>query len=280
MKALKKINCIIFYLFFMLMPAFTLSVTMTSCEKLFELIGGEEDDEDEDLDEMQMTIDGKEPYFKSLSEEVRIPQYMKDDYEKWSIEYESNLAQPCSFLIDSYMKYTSEKYEEGKVPYCIFKEMNYYASDLNRAEFDFYPNSMPIEARDTIWVVNPFDYESVLAKIPVVQEAGEWVKAVDYTATTNGVTLKLESSDNAVAFGILILEEKVSVNVFYYDAPRHDYDMFYRDERFTLKDGNDNTCTIDWLEPGKKYYIYLAAIDMYDRFTGITDFEVQTAPEK
>lgn len=34
MKALKKINCIIFYLFFMLIPAFTLSVTMTSCEKL------------------------------------------------------------------------------------------------------------------------------------------------------------------------------------------------------------------------------------------------------
>ena len=61
--------------------------------------------------------------------------------------------------------------------------------------------------------------------------------------------------------------EKVPVNVFYYDAPRHDYNMFYRDERFTLKDGNDNTCTIDWLQPGKKYYIYIAAMDMYDRFT-------------
>ena len=85
----------------MLIPAFTLSVTMTSCEKLFELIGGEEDDEDEDLDEMQMTIDGKEPYFKLLSEEVRIPQYMKDDYDKLVVEYETNLAQFCPFLIDS-----------------------------------------------------------------------------------------------------------------------------------------------------------------------------------
>ena len=59
MKALKQLSRGIFYLFFMLIPAFTLSVTMTSCEKLFDLIGGEEEDDDEYLDEMQITVDGK-----------------------------------------------------------------------------------------------------------------------------------------------------------------------------------------------------------------------------
>lgn len=275
MKALKKINCIIFYLFFMLMPAFTLSVTMTSCEKLFELIGGEEDDEDEDLDEMQMTIDGKEPYFKLLSEEVRIPQYMKDDYDKLVVEYETNLAQFCPFLIDSYMKMRdAQSYET--VPYFIFKDMDYYASDYNRAEFDFYPNGSTTEMRDTILVVNPFYSEEIIAKIPVVQEAGEWVKVVSYTETADFLTLKLKSSEKAVTYGVLVSTSKAEMSMLQNEANKENYYMFIRSDEYTLND-NEGICNLYGLDPNTKYYIYIAAMDMYDRFTGITEYEVQTA---
>lgn len=275
MKALKKINCIIFYLFFMLMPAFTLSVTMTSCEKLFELIGGEEDDEDEDLDEMQMTIDGKEPYFKLLSEEVRIPQYMKDDYDKLVVEYETNLAQFCPFLIDSYMKMRDAQYYET-VPYFIFKNMDYYASDYNRAEFDFYPNGSTTEMRDTILVVNPFYSDEIIAKIPVVQEAGEWVKVVSYTETADFLTLKLKSSEKAVTYGVLLSTSKAEMSMLQNEANKENYYMFIRSDEYTLND-NEGICNLYGLDPNTKYYIYIAAMDMYDRFTGITEYEVQTA---
>ena len=275
MKALKKINCIIFYLFFMLMPAFTLSVTMTSCEKLFELIGGEEDDEDEDLDEMQMTIDGKEPYFKLLSEEVRIPQYMKDDYDKLVVEYETNLAQFCPFLIDSYMKMRdAQSYET--VPYFIFKDMDYYASDYNRAEFDFYPNGSTTEMRDTILVVNPFYSDEIIAKIPVVQEAGEWVRVVSYTETADFLTLKLKSSEKAVTYGVLVSTSKAEMSMLQNEANKENYYMFIRSDEYTLND-NEGICNLYGLDPNTKYYIYIAAMDMYDRFTGITEYEVQTA---
>ena len=275
MKALKKINCIIFYLFFMLIPAFTLSVTMTSCEKLFELIGGEEDDEDEDLDEMQMTIDGKEPYFKLLSKEVRIPQYMKDDYDKLVVEYETNLAQFCPFLIDSYMKMRdAQSYET--VPYFIFKDMDYYASDYNRAEFDFYPNGSTTEMRDTILVVNPFYSEEIIAKIPVVQEAGEWVKVVSYTETADFLTLKLKSSEKAVTYGVLVSTSKAEMSMLQNEANKENYYMFIRSDEYTLND-NEGICNLYGLDPNTKYYIYIAAMDMYDRFTGITEYEVQTA---
>ena len=275
MKALKKINCIIFYLFFMLMPAFTLSVTMTSCEKLFELIGGEEDDEDEDLDEMQMTIDGKEPYFKLLSEEVRIPQYMKDDYDKLVVEYETNLAQFCPFLIDSYMKMRDAQYYET-VPYFIFKNMDYYASDYNRAEFDFYPNGSTTEMRDTILVVNPFYSDEIIAKIPVVQEAGEWVRVVSYTETADFLTLKLKSSEKAVTYGVLVSTSKAEMSMLQNEANKENYYMFIRSDEYTLND-NEGICNLYGLDPNTKYYIYIAAMDMYDRFTGITEYEVQTA---
>lgn len=275
MKALKKINCIIFYLFFMLMPAFTLSVTMTSCEKLFELIGGEEDDEDEDLDEMQMTIDGKEPYFKLLSEEVRIPQYMKDDYDKLVVEYETNLAQFCPFLIDSYMKMRDAQYYET-VPYFIFKDMDYYASDYNRAEFDFYPNGSTTEMRDTILVVNPFYSDEIIAKIPVVQEAGEWVRVVSYTETADFLTLKLKSSEKAVTYGVLVSTSKAEMSMLQNEANKENYYMFIRSDEYTLND-NEGICNLYGLDPNTKYYIYIAAMDMYDRFTGITEYEVQTA---
>ena len=275
MKALKKINCIIFYLFFMFIPAFTLSVTMTSCEKLFELIGGEEDDEDEDLDEMQMTIDGKEPYFKLLSEEVRIPQYMKDDYDKLVVEYETNLAQFCPFLIDSYMKMRdAQSYET--VPYFIFKDMDYYASDYNRAEFDFYPNGSTTEMRDTILVVNPFYSDEIIAKIPVVQEAGEWVRVVSYTETADFLTLKLKSSEKAVTYGVLVSTSKAEMSMLQNEANKENYYMFIRSDEYTLND-NEGICNLYGLDPNTKYYIYIAAMDMYDRFTGITEYEVQTA---
>lgn len=275
MKALKKINCIIFYLFFMLIPAFTLSVTMTSCEKLFELIGGKEDDEDEDLDEMQMTIDGKELYFKLLSEEVRIPQYMKDDYDKLVVEYETNLAQFCPFLIDSYMKMRDAQYYET-VPYFIFKNMDYYASDYNRAEFDFYPNANDKEVRDTILVVNPFYSEEIIAKIPVVQEAGEWVRVVSYTETADFLTLKLKSSEKAVTYGVLVSTSKAEMSMLQNEANKENYYMFIRSDEYTLND-NEGICNLYGLDPNTKYYIYIAAMDMYDRFTGITEYEVQTA---
>ena len=275
MKALKKINCIIFYLFFMLIPAFTLSVTMTSCEKLFELIGGEEDDEDEDLDEMQMTIDGKEPYFKLLSKEVRIPQYMKDDSDKLVLEYETNLAQFCPFLIDSYMKMRdAQSYET--VPYFIFKDMDYYASDYNRAEFDFYPNGSTTEMRDTILVVNPFYSDEITAKIPVVQEAGEWVRVVSYTETADFLTLKLKSSEKAVTYGVLVSTSKAEMSMLQNEANKENYYMFIRSDEYTLND-NEGICNLYGLDPNTKYYIYIAAMDMYDRFTGITEYEVQTA---
>lgn len=276
MKALKQLNRGIFYLFFMLIPAFTLSVTMTSCEKLFELIGGEEDDEDEDLDEMQMTIDGKEPYFKLLSEEVRIPQYMKDDYDKLVVEYETNLSQFCPFLIDSYMKMRDAQYYET-VPYFIFKNMDYYASDYNRAEFDFYPNANDKEVRDTILVVNPFYSEEIIAKIPVVQEAGEWVKAVSYTETEDILTLKLKSSEKAVTYGVLVSKSKAEMSMLQNEANKENYYMFIRSDEYTLN-GNEGTCNLYGLDPNTKYYIYIAAMDMYDRFTGITEYEVQTKP--
>lgn len=279
MKALKKINCIIFYLFFMLMPAFTLSVTMTSCEKLFELIGGEEDDEDEDLDEMQMTIDGKEPYFKLLSEEVRIPQYMKDDYDKLVVEYETNLAQFCPFLIDSYMKMRDAQYYET-VPYFIFKNMDYYASDYNRAEFDFYPNANDKEVRDTILVVNPFYSEEIIAKIPVVQEAGEWVRVVSYEATDNTLTLKLENSEKAVAYGYMVLTEKAPLSILQNEAHDNDYQAFRENEIHGLLGTEDKTLDLNVLWSERIYYIYIAAMDENGRFTGITEFEAKSAPEK
>lgn len=279
MKALKQLNRGIFYLFFMLIPVFTLSVTMTSCEKLFELIGGEEDDEDEDLDEMQMTIDGKEPYFKLLSEEVRIPQYMKDDYDKLVVEYETNLAQFCPFLIDSYMKMRdAQSYE--KVPYFIFKNMDYYASDYNRAEFDFYPNANDKEVRDTILVVNPFYSEEIIAKIPVVQEAGEWVRVVSYEATDNTLSLKLENSEKAVAYGYMVLTEKAPLSILQNEAHDNDYQTFRENEIHGLLGTEDKTLDLNVLWSDRTYYIYIAAMDEDGRFTGITEYEAKTEPEK
>lgn len=281
MKALKQLNRGIFYLFFMLIPAFTLSVTMTSCEKLFDLIGGEEeDDDDEYLDEMQITVDGKEPYFKFQSEEIRIPQSMKDDYDKLVVEYETNLAQFCSFVIDSHLKMKEVEYEKGIIPYCIFKNPDYYASDYNRAEFDFYPNSSDTEVRDTILVVNPFNFDEVIAKIPIVQEAGEFVKAVSYTATDKTLTLKLENSKNAVAYGYMVLTEKVPLSILQYEVHFNDYQAFRENEIRGLVGSDDKTCNLDVLWPDRTYYIYIAAMDENGIFTGITEFEAKSAPEK
>ena len=97
------------------------------------------------------------------------------------------------------------EYGKGIMPYCIFKNLDYYAWDYNRAEFDFYPNSSDTEVRDTILDVNHFNFDEIIAKIHIEQEAGEFVKAVSYTATDKTLTLKLENSENAVGYGYMEL---------------------------------------------------------------------------
>lgn len=274
MKVLKLLNRGIFKLVFFMIPVFTVSVTMTSCDKLLELIEGDEEDDEEYIDEMRQTVDGKEPYFKLLTEEVKIPQYMRDDYDRLVVDYETNLAQFCSFVIDSYMKQREVEYTET-IPYFIFKNMEYYASDLNRAEFDFYPNSRTTEVRDTILVINPFNSEEVMAKIPVVQEAGEYVKVVDCKSDKESLILSLEGSENATAYGICVSQYDIPLDELQYEVHDNDYARFDRRDEYTLKDGK-STCKLEGLYSDTEYYIYIAAMDKYGKFTGITEFKAKT----
>ncbi len=124
-------------------------------------------------------------------------------------------------------------------------------------------------------VVNPFNFDEVIAKIPIVQEAGEFVKAVSYTATDKTLTLKLENSENAVGYGYMVLTEKVPFSILQYEVHFNDYQAFRENEIRGLV-----TCNLDVLWPDRTYYIYIAAMDENGIFTGITEFEAKSAPEK
>lgn len=80
MRSIKLLNRCIFYFLVVLLPVFTVSVTMTSCDKLIDLIeGGEEDEDDlgdtsdEGYEDGFHTSDGKEPYFKFGAENIVVP---------------------------------------------------------------------------------------------------------------------------------------------------------------------------------------------------------------
>lgn len=84
-----------------------------------------------------------------------------------------------------------------------------------------------------------------------MQEAGEWVKVVSYTATAESLTLKLKGSEKAVTYGVLVSRSKAEMSMLQNEANKDNYYMFIRSDEYTLN-GNEGTCNLYGLDPNTK----------------------------
>lgn len=287
MRSIKLLNRCIFYFLVVLLPVFAVSVTMTSCDKLIDLIeGGEEDEDnlgdtsDEGYEDGFHTSDGKEPYFKFGAENIVVPAcgYVDETYgnNTFALRYETNIADELHFCLESFKKFNENGGQiesADDIPFFIFREPDFYVSSPTETIVYFNTNAKTESITDKLLVYGYNNPDSIIASIQIMQEAGKSVRVVDYEKSINSVVMNLEASEGVYAYGIYSTEDSIPLSEIQREAVNdNNYDRF-RGIRL-LEEGN--TYELEGLDEGKKYFVYIAAKDKFDNFSGITQTSVTT----
>lgn len=167
MRNFKLLSRCIFYFLVVLLPVFTVSVTMTSCDKLIDLIeGGEEDEDDlgdtsdEEYEDGFHTSDGKEPYFKFGAENIVVPAcgYVDETYgnNTFALRYETNIADELHFCLESFKKFNENGGQiesADDIPFFIFREPDFYVSSPTETIVYFNTNAKTESITDKLLVL-------------------------------------------------------------------------------------------------------------------------------
>ena len=258
-----------------MIPLF-LTSTFTSCGKLAELLGDEDEDEDYNYPNNNevITNDGAAPYFELETTSITLP----------AVRSEEGVEMKCKTNI-SYMYYKLEKYEKHQngelvdgeeYPVYILESPSsdlYNTTDENTlVQSLLYNTNYTNEKQTDNLLIYAYDNDSLLATIPIEQEVGPSVNVTQTASTYNSITLTLEGQNDATCYTAIITTDSISMSQLIRDI---NYGYQLSEETYSLQE--QPTITFSNLAESTKYYIYLQGGTDSKSMCGITQYIATTS---
>lgn len=253
-----------------MIPLF-LASTFTSCGKLEELLGGEDEDEDYNYPNNYYEVatnDGADPYFELETTSITLPAIRNE--EGVEVSFHTN-------IVDLY--YVLEKYKESNAknekyfPILETPESSFYhpEGDTFTESLIYYTNYTNEKQTDNLLIYS-YNNDSLLATIPIEQEVGPCVNVTQSETTINSITLTLEGQNEATYYSAFVSQDTIPFNWFI-DELSHGGNSYF-ESTYSLKE--QPTITFSNLEEATKYYVYVQGGTDPKSMCGISQYVITT----
>lgn len=240
------------------------STLLASCD-IINLGGGEDDGEDPDgegggIDEPSLpgdgdTSDGKTPYIRFETDTLRLPAYQK---EALNLTYKTNIYDGY-YVLESMKNYQDSGEYAQQIPDFMLKypEGNIYSTQ-EPLYLEFYNNHTAKPKFDHILVYQRrYENDTLIAKLPVVQEVGASITPKVAKTDLNNVTLELTPHNGATQYAIYVSEDSIPLSSIIQDVNEGMDKLFTS----TLTLPGNRMHTVENLQDATGYYAYIMAYD-------------------
>lgn len=192
-------------------PVF-LASTLTSCEKLEELFGGDDegDEGDDDGDGSSSgnlngvgTTDGAAPYFNLETTRIEVPAVR--DGEGIQVKCQTNIIS-MRYVLEKFKKFSEGELTEQEDYSFILENPEY--SFYGEEYLQYYTNYSSEKQTDNL-LIYATDKDSLLATIPIEQAAAPHISVAKADADINEITLTLEGQNDARFYSTYISTDSI-----------------------------------------------------------------------
>lgn len=254
-------------------PVF-LSSTLTSCEKLEELLGGD-DEGDDDGDGSSSgnlngvgTTDGAAPYFNLETTRIEVPAVR--DGEDIQVKCQTNIIS-MRYVLEKFKKFSEGELTEQEDYSFILENPDY--SFYGEEYLQYYTNYSSEKQTDNL-LIYATDRDSLLATIPIEQAAAPHISVAKADAGINEITLTLEGQNGANLYSTYISTDSIPLFEVIQDLKNGGSGLPF-EYLFDLQ--SQPTCTFSGLTEATKYYIYLQGGTEPGPLCGVSLYTVTTA---
>ena len=254
-------------------PVF-LASTLTSCEKLEELFGGD-DEGDDDGDGSSSgnlngvgTTDGAAPYFNLETTRIEVPAVR--DGEGIQVKCQTNIIS-MRYVLEKFKKFSEGELTEQEDYSFILENPEY--SFYGEEYLQYYTNYSSEKQTDNL-LIYATDKDSLLATIPIEQAAAPHISVAKADADINEITLTLEGQNDARFYSTYISTDSIPLFEVIQDLKNGGSGLPF-EYLFDLQ--SQPTCTFSELTEATKYYIYLQGGTEPGPLHGLSLYTVTTA---
>lgn len=257
-------------------PVF-LASTLTSCEKLEELFGGDDegDEGDDDGDGSSSgnlngvgTTDGAAPYFNLETTRIEVPAVR--DGEGIQVKCQTNIIS-MRYVLEKFKKFSEGELTEQEDYSFILENPEY--SFYGEEYLQYYTNYSSEKQTDNL-LIYATDKDSLLATIPIEQAAAPHISVAKADADINEITLTLEGQNDARFYSTYISTDSIPLFEVIQDLKNGGSGLPF-EYLFDLQ--SQPTCTFSELTEATKYYIYLQGGTEPGPLHGLSLYTVTTA---
>ena len=252
-----------------MIPLF-LTSTFTSCGKLAELLGDEDEEEDYNYPNNYYEVttnDGAEPYFELETTSITLPAIRNE--EGVEVSFHTNIVD-LYYVLEKY-----KKYNEGELPptdeypsFILENPDGYFYSD-QIPTISYFTNYTAEKQTDNLLI---YASDSLLATIPIEQEVGPSVSVTQTETTTSSITLTLEGQHDATCYAVLISPDTIPLSDIINGIR---YGSSLAEDIYSLQ--QQPSITFSDLTEATKYYIYLQGGTDQKAMCGISQYTVTTS---
>jgi len=254
-------------------PVF-LASTLTSCEKLEELLGGD-DEGDDDGDGSSSgnlngvgTTDGAAPYFNLETTRIEVPAVR--DGEGIQVKCQTNIIS-MRYVLEKFKKFSEGELTEQEDYSFILENPDY--SFYGEEYLQYYTNYSSEKQTDNL-LIYATDRDSLLATIPIEQAAAPHISVAKADAGINEITLTLEGQNDARFYSTYISTDSIPLFEVIQDLKNGGSGLPF-EYLFDLQ--SQPTCTFSGLKEATKYYIYLQGGTEPGPLCGVSLYTLTTA---
>ena len=256
-------------------PVF-LASTLTSCEKLEDILGdGDEDEDDENGDGSSSgnlngvgTTDGAAPYFNLETTRIEVPAVR--DGEGIQVKCQTNIVS-MRYVLEKFKKFSEGELTEQEDYSFILENPEY--SFYGEEYLQYYTNYSSEKQTDNL-LIYATDKDSLLATIPIEQAAAPHISVAKADAGINEITLTLEGQNDARFYSTYISTDSIPLFEVIQDLKNGGSGLPF-EYLFDLQ--SQPTCTFSGLTEATKYYIYLQGGTEPGPLHGLSLYTVTTA---
>ncbi|RGR48537.1 hypothetical protein DWY45_17375 [Phocaeicola plebeius] len=271
MKSLLVSGCALFV--WGMTPAF-LASTLTSCEKLEDILGGGDDDEDDgdgsssgNLNGVG-TTDGAAPYFNLETTRIEVPAVR--DGEGIQVKCQTNIMS-MRYVLEKFKKFSEGELTKQEDYSFILENPDY--SFYGEEYLQYYTNYSSEKQTDNL-LIYATDKDSLLATIPIEQAAAPHISVTKADAGVNEITLTLEGQNDARFYSTYISTDSIPLFEVIQDLKNGGSGLPF-EYLFDLQ--SQPTCTFSGLTEATKYYTYLQGGTEPGPLCGVSLYTVTTA---
>ena len=253
-------------------PVF-LASTLTSCEKLEELLGGDDEGDDDGDGSSSGNLngvgtDGAAPYFNLETTRIEVPAVR--DGEGIQVKCQTNIIS-MRYVLEKFKKFSEGELTEQEDYSFILENPDY--SFYGEEYLQYYTNYSSEKQTDNL-LIYATDRDSLLATIPIEQAAAPHISVAKADAGINEITLTLEGQNDARFYSTYISTDSIPLFEVIQDLKNGGSGLPF-EYLFDLQ--SQPTCTFSGLTEATKYYIYLQGGTEPGPLCGVSLYTVTTA---